>query len=140
MDDIAKYKLELISIDDTYKRCRVSGLKKAYYKCSYKNDELEDFGGACGLIRNSEYKGYCNLCSVYHSNKTDNLPEPGYTVEFSPLYNEYGQMILIEYDQDVLYCSIDRGGYKENWDSDKIVDARITFWVNGTFTEFKNEY
>ena len=136
MDDVAKYKLEIKSKDDTYTRCRIGGLKKAYYKWDWKNDKLEDFSGCAGLIRSKEYKGYCILCMTYHSHKSYDLPKPAYMVEFSPLYNEYGQMILVEYDKDVLFCSVDRGGYKENWDSDTIVDATLTFWNNGTFEEF----
>lgn len=136
MNDIAKYSLELKNKDEDYTRCRIAGLQKAYYKCDWKKGKLEDFGGAAGLIRSKEYKGYCFLCMTYHSHKSDELPKPAYMVEFSPLYNELGQMILIEYDRDVLFCSVDRGGYPENWDNPKLVDATITFWNNGTFEEF----
>ena len=136
MNDIAKYSLELKNKDEDYTRCRIAGLQKAYYKCDWKKGKLEDFGGAAGLIRSKEYKGYCFLCMTYHSHKSDELPKPAYIVEFSPLYNELGQMILIEYDHDVLFCSVDRGGYKENWDSNKIVDATLTFWNDGTFEKF----
>jgi hypothetical protein len=43
MDDVAKYKLELKSKDETYTRCRIGGLDMAYMKCSWsKNpDQLE---------------------------------------------------------------------------------------------------
>ena len=136
MNDIAKYKLELISKDDTYTKCRIGGLKNAYYKCEWKNDKLETFGGICGLLKNEEYKGYCNLCMTYHKNKSDELPAPGYIVEFSPLYNELGQMILIEYDRDEICTSLDRGGYPKSWNDSTLRDAELTFWNNGTFEEF----
>ena len=138
MDDIAKYKLELIGKDDTYTRCRVGGLKKAYYKSNFKKDKLESFGGICGLLRNAEYKGYCNLCMTYHKFKSDELPAPGYIIEFSPLYNELGQLILIEYDKDDVCASIDRG-YKD-YNTNKMTDCELTFWNNGTFKEFNKEY
>lgn len=136
MNDIAKYSLELKNKDEDYTRYHIVGLQKAYYKYDWDKGKLEDFGGAAGLIRSEKYKGYCILCMTYHSYESDELPKPAYMVEFSPLYNELGQMILIEYDRDVLFCSVDRGGYPENWDNPKLVDATITFWNNGTFEEF----
>ena len=140
MDNVAKYKLKPIKEDETYTACRIVGLKNAYHK-SY-NGELEDYGGACGLVKNAEHKGYCNLCMTYHSLNDEkvgrtNLPDPVYVVEFSPLYNESGQMILIEYDRDEVFCIIDRGGYQD-YDTKKIVDADITFWKHGAFTEFRH--
>ena len=135
MDNIAKYKLELKSKDETYARCWIGGLKNAYYKSG--NDKLETFGGAVGLLKNAEYKGYCNLCMSHHTNNSENLPSPGYTVEFSPLYNEYGQMILVEYDRDEVFACVDRG--IENYDKRCIEDAVLCFWNNGTFREFVKE-
>jgi hypothetical protein len=64
-----------------------------------------------------------------------NLPKPTYVVEFSPLYNENGELILIKHDSDDVFVSVDRGGYKE-YSTGEIVDANITFWRHGTFTEF----
>ena len=134
MNNIAKYSLELNSKDDTYTRYRITGLKMTYYKCDWKNDKLETFGGICGLIRSKEYKGYCILCMTYHSHKSDELSKPAYIVEFSPLYNEYGQMILIEYNHDDLCTVIDRG-YKD-YNTNDWVNCELTFWNNGTFEEF----
>lgn len=134
MDDVAKYKIEFKSKDDTYTRCRISGLNMAYYKCDLHKNKLEKFGGICGLIRSEKYKGYCILCMTYHSHKSDELPKPAYIVEFSPLYNEYGQMILIEYDHDDLCTSIDRG-YKD-YRTNTWVDCELTFWNNGVFEDF----
>ena len=135
MNDIAKYKLELKSKDETYTRCRIGGLKNAYYKSG--NDKLEIFGGAVGLLKNAEYKGYCNLCISHHTNNCENLPSPGYTVEFSPLYNEYGQMILVEYDRDEVFACVDRG--MKNYDKRCFEDAELCFWNNGAFREFVKE-
>ena len=135
MDNIAKYKLELKSKDETYTRCWIDGLKNAYYKSG--NDKLEIFGGAVGLLKNAEYKGYCNLCISHHTNNRENLPSPGYTVEFSPLYNEYGQMILVEYDRDEVFACVDRG--MKNYDKRCFEDAELCFWNNGVFREFVKE-
>jgi len=139
MEKVAKYNLKLKSKDNKYTVCYIEGLQNAYYK-DYQNN-LESFGGGCGLIKCELYEGYCILCMTYHSFNEDkvgniNLPEPTYVVEFSPLYNKNGDMILIKYDKDEVFCSIDGGGYQENWDSDKLVDASLTFWNNGTFKEF----
>ena len=137
MYSVQKYKLELKSKDDTYTTCRIGGLKNAYTQVGNPSGELMSFGGAVGLLKNSEYKGYCNLCMSYHTHNSDNLPAPGYIVEFSPLYNEYGAQILVEYDRDEVFACIDRG-YK-NYDSGKIEDATITFWNHGAFTEFEEK-
>ena len=135
MDNIAKYKLELKSKDETYTRCWIDGLKNAYYKSGH--DKLELFGGAAGLLNHAEYKGYCNLCISHHTNNCENLPSPGYTVEFSPLYNEYGQMILVEYDRDEVFACVDRG--MKNSDKRCFEDAELCFWNNGAFREFVKE-
>lgn len=134
MNNVAKYKLEQISQDETYTRYSIVGLKMAYYKCSWKEHKLETFGGICGLIRCKEHPGWCVLCMTYHSHKSDELPKPAYIVEFSPLYDEYGQIILIKYDHDDLCTSIDRG--YEDWRVPTWIDCRLTVWNNGTFDDF----
>ena len=141
MNDYKKYKLIKVSKDETYTRCEIVGLKQAYYISSYEKI-LKDYGGAAGLIKNEDHPGYCNLCVTYHSFNNEkvgntNLPEPVYVVEFSPLYNEKGQLILIKYNKDEVFCSVDRGGYRGSNDPDKLIDARLTLWNNGVFTEFK---
>jgi hypothetical protein len=139
MDDVAKYKLELKSKDETYTRCRIGGLDMAYMKCSWsKNpDQLETFGGICGLIRCKEYPGYCFLCMTYHKQEDGEFAMPNYIIDFSPLYNKEGQMILIEYDHDDICTAIDRG-YKDYY-TNKWVDCELTFWNNGCFDEFRNK-
>lgn len=136
MNDVAKYKLELISKDDTYTRCRIGGLDMAYYKCEWKDNKFETFGGICGLIRCKEYPGYCFLCMTYHKQKDGEFSMPNYIIDFSPLYNKEGQMILIEYDHDDICTSIDRG-YKD-YDTNKWVDCELTFWNHGCFDKFRN--
>ena len=140
MNNYKKYKLSKVSGDGTYTRCEIVGLKKAYYISSYEKI-LEDYGGAAGLIKNQDHPGYCNLCMTYHSFNDEkvgntNLPEPVYVVEFSPLYNEKGQLILIKCNRDEVFCSVDRGGYLDEI-RQHMVDAELTFWNNGAFTEFK---
>ena len=136
MNNIAKYKIELKDKDETYSHYNIVGLKNAYYKCEWENNKLETFGGICGLIRSKENEGYCILCMTYHSHKSNELPKPAYIVEFSPLYNENGNIILIEYNHDDLCIAIDRGGYPKSWNDPTLVDATLTFWNNGTFEEF----
>ena len=136
MNNVAKYKLELISKDDKYTKCRICCLDMAYYKCSY-NNELQSVGGICGLLRCKEYPGYCFLCMTYHKHKSGEFNMPNYIVDFSPLYNKEGQMILIEYPHDDICTSIDRG-YKD-YLANKWVDCQLTFWNNGCFDEFINK-
>ena len=136
MNDVAKYKLELISKDETYTRCRIGSLDMVYYKCSY-NGELQSFGGICGLIRCKEYPDYCILCMTYHKQKDGEFNKPNYIIDFSPLYNKEGQMILIEYNHDDICTSIDRG-YKD-YRTNKWVDCELTFWNNGCFDGFVND-
>ena len=140
MSDIAKYKLELISKDDEYTRYRIGGLDMAYYKTSNlynSSDKLETFGGICGLIRCKEYPGYCFLCMTYHKQEDGEFSMPNYIIDFSPLYNKEGQMILIEYNHDDICTSIDRG-YKD-YKTNKWVDCELTFWNNGCFDGFVND-
>ena len=136
MNDVAKYEIELKSKDNKYTTVRIGGLKMAYYKDG--DGKLFSFGGICALIRNKEYEGYCNLCMSYHSFKSVDLPKPGYIVEFSPLYNVCGQMILIKYDHDDICAHIDRGGYRD-YHNNEIADASLTFFNHGCFTEFNKE-
>jgi hypothetical protein len=132
MDDVRKYKIGLKSKDEEYTVCRVAELKAVYFEKDVQTTNTR-YNGAVGLIRNSEYKGYCNLCMVYHSLGCDNFKN-GYTVNFAPLYNEFGQMILIEYDRDDIYCAIDCR--QEDYVKNQILDCEITFWNYGTFKEF----
>lgn len=132
MNSVAKYRLVLNSKDDTYTRYRISGLNMTYYKGL--DDKLETFGGICGLIRCSKHSGYCFLCMTYHKQKEGEFVMPNYIVDFSPLYNKRGQMILVKYDHDDLCTAIDRG-YKD-YDTNKWVNCELTVWNNGTFEEF----
>ena len=128
-----KYRLKKIKKDETYTRCSVVGLKMAYYK-DYKNT-LVTFGGICGLLRSEKHKGYCYLCMTYHKDESNELPEPAYMVEFSPLYNEKGEVILIKYGYDDMCTSIDRGVL--NFETREVEDCMFTFWNHGTFDGFK---
>ena len=132
MEKVRKYRLVLKKTDGIYIRYAIDGLKMAFYK-NYAS-KPETFGGGCGLVMNSKCPGYCNLCMVYHSTKSENLPEPGYTVEFSPLFNKDGEMILIRHNSDELYASVERG-YKD-YDTGEIVDCGLTLWRHGTFDGF----
>lgn len=137
MDIVAKYKLELKSKDETYTRYRIEGLDMTYYKCSWNKGKLETFGGSCGLIRCIDYPGYCFLCMTYHKQEEGEFSKPNYIVDFSPLYNKYGQMILIEYDHDDIFTSIDRG--HADYQTNKWIDCQLTFWNNGAFDHFNEK-
>ena len=133
MEKIRKYKLVLYDTDETYIMYRIDGLKNVYYK-KY-DSKLETFGGICGLVRNSRFPGYCNLCMTFHSTDGDNLPDPVYKVEFSPLFNKDGEMILIRHNSDELCASINRG-YMD-YDTREFVDCGLTLWRHGTFDGFR---
>ena len=136
---VKKYKLVNKKERDKYRDYTIKGLKMAYYRSPWENGRLESFGGACGLLKNENYPGYCTLCMTYHSFNNEkvgntNLPKPVYVVEFSPLFNENGEIILIKFKGDEVFTTIDRGGYRD-YDTNEIVDATLTFWINGAFKE-----
>lgn len=133
MEKVRKYRLVLKKADENYICYAIDGLKNAFYKNYASKPEM--FGGGCGLVRNSSFPGYCNLCMTFHSTAPDHF-EKGYAVEFSPLFNKDGEMILIKHNSDELYASIDRGGYK-NYETGEIVDCELTMWRHGAFEGFK---
>lgn len=147
MNTVKKYRLVGKKDEGKYRDYTIKGLQMAYYKPEWGDGKLMSFGGACGLLKNENYPGYCSLCMTYHSFNDDkvgntNLPHPVYVVEFSPLYNEKGQMILVKYNADEVFASIDRGGYKvfdDEYDFTRfhIAEATITFWKHGAFKEEK---
>ena len=134
MEKVRKYKLVLKQTDGIYIRYAIDGLKNAYYK-KY-DSKLDTFAGGCGLVKNEKFPGYCNLCMTYHTHSTDgdNLPDPVYMVEFSPLFNEDGEMILIRHNSDELFASVDRG-YK-NYVTGEMADCGLTMWRHGMFDGF----
>ena len=132
MNKHCKYQLELIENDNTYTRCRIGELKKIYFDPEVlSNDSL--FNGAAGLIQAKNYPGYCYLCAIYHTESSNNFLE-GYTVEFAPLYNEYGEKILVSYNKDTIYCSVTSG--RKDYIKNISLDSEITFWNNGSFDFF----
>ena len=137
MDKYAKYHLVLDTVDGVYIRYKIKNLKMSYYKSYVKEGAQEDFGGVCGLLKNSEHPGYCNLCMTYHKMESVELPSPGYIVEFSPLYNAQGQQILIRYDHDEMMTSIDRG-YKDCI-TNEFIDCSLIVWKYGTFDGFNTK-
>lgn len=132
MDDVRKYKLELESKDDEYTHCRIGELHQIYFDKD-RQECTTKFNGAVALIRNAEYKGYCNLCMVYHSIGSEEFSN-GYTIQIAPLYNEFGQMILLEYDRDDSYCAVECG--QKDYNTGQYSDCTLTLWNHGTFHEF----
>ena len=133
--NVAKYSLNLYEQDDKYTRYYIDGLKHAYYK-EWWNDErkLQTFGGAGGLLKVPECPGFCVLCMTYHTPANHDFGTPGYIVEFSPLYNEDGKVILVEYDHDDVTVFIDCG-YDLNYLNEHY-DAEICFLNHGGAVDF----
>jgi len=138
MDDVVKCKLGLLNADGKYLRAKIEDIVQTYAMDS--TGKLTEFGGSCGLLRNGDYKGYCNLCATYHTMDTEHLWKPGYTVEFAPLYNKYGQMILVEYDKDDVFCMVSPGYKDYDGKKHKMLNAELTFFKHGAFTEFTEEF
>lgn len=136
--DVAKYPLNLFKQDDTYTRYHIDGLKMAYFKTWWnKEEKLESFGGCGGLLKVPEYPGFCVLCMTYHTPASHDFGTPGYIVEFSPLYNEDGEVILVEYDHDDVTVFIDRG-YDFNYKNEHY-DAEICFLNHGGTVDFEDK-
>jgi hypothetical protein len=115
MNTIDKYQLELSSEDDKYTKLRIGDLHVIYTDNEYRYTE---FSGVCALVRHSEYDGYCTLCAVHNE-----VFGGFYRVELAPLYDEYGNKILVRYDHDCLFAIIsveNKPGFVSNNDDTKI--------------------
>lgn len=108
-----------------YTTYKVDGLVRAYYGPG-KNDYAN---GACGLIKQKQYPGYCQLCFVYHTDDSENF-DNGCTVEFMPLVTENGERILVKYDHDCLFCNFECGMK----DYDTYFETGKEVWLDGTIT------
>lgn len=129
---VKKFDLEFVSSQNGYTTYRVVGLTTAYHgpgKTDYAN-------GACGLIKQKNYPGYCQLCFVYHTDDSDNYGNNGCTVEFMPLITKDGERILVKYDHDSLMCSFSCG----HKDYVKWFDTHEEAWTDGTITFRDNGY
>ena len=125
MEPVAKYKLSYVKHfgeNNQYTKYAIEGLVNAYYKV---RERQETFGGVCGLLKSGKYEGYCYLCETYTKTELYEIPEPGVTIEFSPLLNEKGERILIEWPYDVRILFIDRG-YTE-YDNGTVKYATLDF-------------
>ena len=89
--------------DPEYTRYKIESLERAFYG----NGDHDYASGACGLLKQAKYPGYCQLCFVYHTDDSENF-DNGNTVEFKPLVNEFGERILLKYDHDCTLCFLDR--------------------------------
>ena len=129
-----KFKLEFdcnYGNNNEYSRYRIVGLERAYYD---KDDDHSFANGACGLLKQEKYPGYCQLCFVFHTEDSENFGN-GYTVEFMPLLTKEGERILIEYDHDCCMCSVETGqiDYEEYYNTGikKWSDVTLTFFNKG---------
>lgn len=132
---VKKFDLEFkeeFGTDNKYKQYWVVGLKRAYYG----SGNTDYANGACGLIKQKKYPGYCQLCFVYHTDDSENYGNKGCTVEFLPLVTENGERILVKYDHDCLLCDFECGNKdydtKFKTGEDVWFDAIITFFSDGT--------
>ena len=103
--------------------------KRAYYD---KDDDLSFANGACGLLKQEKYPGYCQLCFIFHSEESENFGRNGYTVEFLPLLTKEGERILIKYDHDCCMCSVETGQI----DYEEYYNTGIKKWSGMTLTIF----
>ncbi len=136
--DLKIKKFELIfernyGSNNEYSRYKIVGLDRAYYD---RDDDHSFANGACGLLKQEKYPGYCQLCFVYHTaGDSENFGSNGYTVEFLPLITKNGERILIKYDHDCCMASIECGGidYEEyyNTGKEKWKDSTLTFFNKG---------
>ena len=132
---VKKFDLEFVSSQDGYTTYRVVGLTTAYYG----SGDTDYANGACGLIKQKNYPGYCQLCFVYHTEDSDHYENNGCTVEFMPLITKDGERILVKYEHDSLFCIFECGliDYEKVWknnynvNEDTFNDATITFDDNG---------
>lgn len=134
MEKIKKFDIEFVErygSNSEYEKYRVVGLDCAYYglgECDFAN-------GACGLIKQDDYPGYCQLCFVFHTKGSENFGSNGYTVEFMPLLTKDGERILLKYEHDCLMCVFECGSinYGELGEDGKYTrnDGTITFITNG---------
>ena len=136
MRGVTKHELKFKKIcgdDGEYEVHAIVGLDNCYYRHSYDGLlEPSPFGGASALLMNPEYEGYCTLCMVYNTNESDSLGNPGYTMEFAPLYDKDENLVLIKYDRDVTFCSVNQG---YTFGKEKC-EPSITFFKKGIFVEF----
>ena len=129
---IKKFELEFernYGNNDEYSRYHIVGLKRAYYD---KDDDLSFANGACGLLKQEKYPGYCQLCFIFHSEESENFGRNGYTVEFLPLLTKEGERILIKYDHDCCMCSVETGQI----DYEEYYNTGIKKWSGMTLTIF----
>lgn len=127
MEDITLYDLiKKESTDNEYSYYTIVGLNRLFCRKNHKHDY--EFNGAACLVKNANHPGYCNLCIVYSKHGSDEF-EDGYTVTFAPLYNEDGNIVLIKYDHDSMFCSVHSRHYKGE-------NIEIVFWNNGVFEGF----
>lgn len=129
---VKKFDLEFARSYDGYTTYRVVGLTTAYYG----SGDTDYANGACGLIKQKNYPGYCQLCFVYQTNDSENYGSNGCTVEFMPLITKDGERILVKYEHDSLLCIFECG----HKDYDKWMDTNEEVWKDGTITFLDNGY
>ncbi len=128
--EFTKYDLKKKSKDEHGVTFEITNL------CMVYNKRHIPFCGSCGLLKHSEFPGYCILCATYHTNRGWDLDEPAYTVEFSPYYNEDGKVILVKYDHEETFAILDNGYHNK-----EKVPCRLKIYKHGiglTFLDNEN--
>lgn len=123
--EYAKYDLKKKSKDEHGVTFEITNLCMAY------NKRHVPFCGSCGLLKHSEFPGYCILCATYHTNRGWDLDEPAYTVEFSPYYDNEGKVILVKYDHDETF------GILDSYEDERF--CSLKFYNHGTDLTFLDE-
>lgn len=115
--------------DGRYEEFDIVGLGNCFSSVEKAKNGLP-YAGVAALLANPAYEGYCVLCRTHSTAYSDQFEKPGYTVEFAPLYDRMGNVILVKHQGDALFVSVDRSCLPSR------KDATISFMKNGSFTEF----
>lgn len=139
MKNTKKYQLIKTIKDSGYTRYIIKDLDCVYYGKEV-GDHVQHYGGACGLLKTEQYPGYCVLCASYRTNEVDYLPEGGCRIEFTPLYDKEGNIILVKYKHDEVFAIIGID-YIYSHDKTNVTGNNYTLSVlnNGTSLNFLND-
>lgn len=131
---VKKYKLKQFHKDNEYTRYLVPGLHRIYHK--YSDGKLDAIGGAVALLKNPDYPGYCMLMYCYCE-----VEGSEYNIRFTPVYNEKGERVLINYQHESVFCVFSSYYNSVTWDeNDKPIrkkdeDGELCFINNGVHKE-----
>lgn len=121
------FKKFILMPSNTAEKFNILGLKSIYW--TNNGNEENRFSGATCLVKNPDYPGYCTLCCVHHEPNFSYEFENGYKIEFAPLYTKDGDMILVKYEHDSMFCTVNGHPFMNS-------DCTLTLCKNGTIDYF----